>query len=163
MGRRARAVLAVALAVVGVVVIAAVAGAVAGRSVADSDAASATSAAGIAAAAHNEADLAAAAAASAEAAARNSTAGICYTVEGGRVARVAPPIAEPGGFTCPAGPWRWTPVEPQPAPSGSGTIGGLLWRVTGLSRYVEQALKRSEIVSNALGPRLAVVTHPRFC
>lgn len=130
MRRRARAVLAVVAGVAGVALIASVAGYAAGRSVADSDAASASSAAGIAAAAHNEADLAAAAAASAEAAARNSTAGICYTVEGGRVARVAPPIAEPGGFTCPAGPWRWTPVEPQPDPSGSGIVGGRLWRVT---------------------------------
>jgi hypothetical protein len=76
-----------------------------------------------AASAHNEAELAAAAAAAAAQAARSGTAGICWTASGGRVTGLAPPVAQPGGFTCPAGPWRWTPVTPQPVASGVGVLG----------------------------------------
>ena len=116
------------LAVAALAVVAAAAGAgygagwvAGGRGAAHQEAAYAAQAAS----AHNEAELAAAAAAAAAQAARSGTAGICWTASGGRVTGLAPPVAQPGGFTCPAGPWRWTPVTPQPAPSGgTGLLGG---------------------------------------
>lgn len=78
----------------------------------------------IASAAVNEAYSAAGAAASAEQAARAGTAGLCWQITAGKVTALSPPVAVPGGITCPPGQWRYTPVEPQPAPSGTGAPGG---------------------------------------
>jgi hypothetical protein len=88
------------------------------------EAAAAASAAAQASTAHNEAELAAAAAARAEAAARAGTPGLCWTAAGGRVTGLAPPVAQPGGYSCPPGPWRYTPADPQPGPPPTDAPGG---------------------------------------
>jgi hypothetical protein len=82
-----------------------------GRAVAE-----ASGAAAEAAAAQSEAYSAAASAAAAEAAVRAGTPGLCWQASHGRITEVAPPEAVPGGETCPAGPWRYTPALPQPGP-----------------------------------------------
>jgi hypothetical protein len=107
------------LAVVALGVLAYSAGWAAGSRAGNEAVAAASGASAVAAAAQSEAYSAAASAASAEAAVRAGTPGLCWQTSRGRITGVAPPEAVPGGETCPAGPWRYTPALPQPGPAGT--------------------------------------------
>jgi hypothetical protein len=62
------------------------------------------------------ADLAAAQRAAA--AVRAGLPGLCWAASGGTVTAISAPLAAPGGETCPASAPRFSPVLPEPAPTG---------------------------------------------